>query len=275
MAPKLLATPARWSLGTAVLGGLAWAFARALPAWIGAERERPLVAAAAWAVLSVAFWLYLRGEESRLSRELRVARSGTSIQRRTLLRRRRPAPYFGLAMFWYAAVRVLAALASTTLGVAAVLVAEGEIGLAEASLRGIGQALSFGDLRALRVVVEADVSRAHGTEASLADSIQALVALPPLPETEAERYRIHVLVKALLQQGDDGTARDIAEQLQSREDEELRVYVVWMQTWFEWTHLAPPAEAEVRLATLLARTHGADDLVARLEACARPLPEKD
>ena len=108
--------------------------------------------------------------------------------------------------------------------------------------------------------------REIGTEESLAAAIQALVAIPPLSADEAERYRIHVLVKALLQQGDDATARGLAEELKGGADAELHVYVVWLQTWFEWTHLDAPTEAEMRLAVLLARTHGAEDLVRRLEA---------
>jgi hypothetical protein len=265
MGPKLLATPARWSSGTLLLAGLAWVAVRGLPAWFGPERERVPVAAVGWAVLSAAFWLYLRGEEARLARELRVARSGTSVQRRALLRRRRPTPYFGIAMFWYAAVRVLGALASTTLGHAAVLVAEGELQAARATLAGFGQLLAVGPLRELRAAVEADLARAVGTEESLATAIKALYAAPPFAHVEAERYRMHVLVKALLQQGDEATARTIAEDLKASTDDELRVYAVWLRTWFEWTHLDAPSEPDMRLALLLARTHGALDLVARLE----------
>ncbi len=269
MGSKLLATPARSSLGTVLLAGLAWVAVRGLPAWFGPERERVPVAAVAWAVLSAAFWLYLRGEEARLTRELRVARSGTSVQRRALLRRRRPTPYFGIAMFWYAAVRVLAALASTTLGYAAVLVAETELQAARATLGGFAQLLTFGPLRELRAVVEADLDRATGTEESLAKAIRSLYAGPAFAHHEAERYRLHVLVKALLQQGDEATARTIAEELKGSDDEVLRVYGVWLSTWFEWTHLDAPTEADTRLALLLARTHGAVDLVARLEAALR------
>jgi hypothetical protein len=271
MGPQLLATPARWSVGAALLGGLAWVAVQTIPARFGEARERLPLALLVWLLLSVALWVYLRGEEARLARELRVARTGTSVQRRTVLRRRRPTPYFGLAMFWYAAVRVVGALASTTLGFAAVLLAEGDVTGAEAALAGLGGRLSaLGRLGELRAVVQADVLRALGTEESLAAAIRALVACPPLPVVEAERYRVHVLVKALLQQGDEATARSLAEDLKSSGDHELRVYVTWLLTWFEWTHLGVPTEADVRLALLLARTHGAEDLVARLDARLGP-----
>jgi hypothetical protein len=270
MGPKLLATPARWSAGILLLAGLAWAAAAGLPPWFGPERERLPICAIAWAVLSGALWLYLRGEEARLTHELRVARGGTSVQRRTLLRRRRPTPYFGIAMFWYAAVRVLAALASTTLGYAAVLVAEGDLQAARAALGGFAQLLALGPLRELKTVVAADLERAVGTEESLATAIKALFSTPPMAHVEAERYRVHVLVKALLQQGDEATARAVAEDLKGTDDGELRVYSVWLRTWFEWTHLDAPSDADVRMALLLARTHGAVDLVARLEAALGP-----
>ncbi len=265
MRRTLLATPARWAAGSALAAALAWPLARALGGPLGA-RDAVLWAGGAAALASGALFLYLRGEEARLCRELRVARSGTSVQRRTLLRRRRPSPYFGLAMFWYAAVRVLAALASTTLGYAAVLLAEGDVDVADATLRGFGQALSFGDLRALRSVVAADLLRARGGEVALGEAIRAMVAIPPMAHVEAERYRVHVLVKALLEQADDATARALAEDLKARADDDVRVYLVWLATWFDWTHLDAPGDAEMRRALLLARAHGAVDLVGRLES---------
>ncbi len=270
MGPTLLATPARWSQGMLLLAGLAWAAVGYLPPWFGPEAQRVPVAAVLWAMASAALWAYLRGEESRLARELRVARSGTSVQRRAVLRRRRPTPYFGIAMFWYAAVRILAAMASTTLGYAAVLVAEGDLQTAGATLGGFGPKLAFGALRDLRTVVEADLARAIGTEESLQAAIKALFESSSLRNREAERYRVHVLVKALLQQGDEPTARAVAEDLKGTDDAELRVYAVWLGTWFEWTHLDAPSEADMRMALLLARTHGAVDLVARLESALGP-----
>jgi hypothetical protein len=237
-----------------------------MPEWALAGADRRAVAAIGWLVLATAFGLYLRGEEARVTRELRVARSGTSVQRRALLRRRRPAPYFGVAMFWYAAVRILATLASTTLGYAAVLLAEGEVGAAEGVLAGFGQSLSTGPLASLRRVVRADALRARGTEDSLGEAIRALLDAAPLTNAEAERYRLHVLVQALLELGDESTARDVAETLRERGDDELAPYLTWLTVWFDWSHLDPPSEGDLRRALLLGRAHGAEALVAKLTA---------
>jgi len=54
-------------------------------------------------------------------------------------------------------------------------------------------------------VVEADLSRASGSPASLDGAIRALRALEPTGNVEADRYRTHVLVKAILERGDDDT----------------------------------------------------------------------
>ena len=226
MSRKLLATRGRWLAGALGLAALAAGGAGALPASMGTSGQRIGWSLAIWAAMSAAFGLYLRGEEARLARELRIARSGTPVQRGVILRRRRPAPYFGLAMFWYAAVRVVAALGSTTLGYAAVLIASGELDAAEAALGGPGRYLSFGALRELRTVVEADAMRAIGSEASLGEAIRALYAMPAIDHVEAERYRIHVLVRALLEQGDLATARSLVDELAEHPDEDRRVYAV-------------------------------------------------
>jgi hypothetical protein len=177
---------------------------------------------------------------------------------------------FVLTIFWHAAARLLASLASTRLGFAAVLVAEGDLVAAQGAM-GIAWPWSLaGTLGQLRRVVQADLMRGGGTEASLEQAIKTLYAMDPLEHVEAERYRTHVLVKALLEQADGATARQLADDLASHPDEELRVYAVWLGVWFDLSHLPKPTEPDVRRAMLLARTHGAEELVKRLEALLAP-----
>ncbi len=267
MAKKLLATTPRWLVGTTGLCGLAFLAVRWLPASIATEGARWFWGVAVWTAGSLVFWLYLGGEEARLVRELRVARTGTTVQRNVVMRRRRPGPRFVIVMVWQAAVRLLTVLASTRLGYAAVLLAEGDVEAADAVLRGLERVLpQGGTLGQLRAVVHADLLRARGSEASLAEAIQALHAMSPIRHVEAERYRIHVFVKALLEQADGATARSLAEDLARHPDAELHVYAIWLRVWFDLEHLPTPAEADTRLAILLARVHGAEDLVRRLEA---------
>jgi hypothetical protein len=91
---------------------------------------------------------------------------------------------------------------------------------------------------------------------------------------EADLYRTHVLVKALLEQGDAEGAGEVARELDASRDDEERVYVVWLRTWFDLDVNLPAADlpwpplsqGELRMAALLARAHGADKLVEKLQA---------
>ena len=234
-----------------VLIGAIWA----LPARVEIARGPYELAAAILG--SILVFALLRGEEARLQRELRTARAGSSVARQIALRRSGTAP-------WY--VR----LVSTTLGRAAMSLADGDLEAAQRALRGNSLTLGVGRLGRLRAVVDADLRRGIGAEASLGDAIRALYNMDPLPNLEAERYRIHVLVKALLEQADGATAHHLAHDLAQNADHEQRVYAVWLKAWFKLDDLPPLAEGDLRRALLLARNHGADDLVQRLTAELAP-----
>jgi hypothetical protein len=254
---RLVLTPARWAASSAVLAvvlsGAIWALPATIRGVVELPRERWPYEAAACVLGSLLVLALLAGEDSRLTRELRTARAGSHVARQTLLRRRRSAP-------WYAR------MVSSTLGLAAVHLAEGDAESARAAFHANSFSMSFGRLRDLRAVVNADLLRGIGAESTLGDAIRALYNMAPLPNLEAERYRVHVLVKALLEQADGATARDLAHDLAASTDDELRVYAVWLRAWFELEDLPAPAEGDVRKALLLARSHGAEDLVGRLEA---------
>ena len=249
----LVATTRRWMILTAVAAGVGVLFARFIPASIAAEQARVLVGASIAACASVVGFLHLRGEDARLTRELRATRTATSVMREQMIRRRRGGPMWSR---WL----------SPTLGTAALALAEGDTSAAQA-LRDANPAFfGFGEAGRLREVVDADLVRSRGGTAALEESIATLLRIAPLAHQEAERYRLHVLVKAVLEQGDVAIARDLVDQLLERAltDEEVRVYVVWLRAWFDMEHVAAPSEAEVRLALLVARSHGADELVKKL-----------
>ena len=128
-----------------------------------------------------------------------------------------------------------------------------------------------GRLGALQAILEADLERATGTSVGLERCVQQLRAMAPLGHREADLYRTHVLVKALLQQADAEGASELARALEAPGDEDEGVYAVWLRVWFDldeedagepWKELG---EGRLRLATLLARAHGAEKLVERLE----------
>ena len=50
---------------------------------------------------------------------------------------------------------------------------------------------------------------------------------------EADLYRMHVLVKAILEQGDADTAIDLVEKLAASTDDDERVYAAWLRVWFD------------------------------------------
>jgi len=244
--------------------------------FVGAHRPLGSLAAPmalAAAVGSLLFFGTLRAEESRLARELRVARIGSPTLRESTLARRDRAPFF-------------ARLLSTQLGFAAVLLAEGDPAGAASALAGASALTRGGRVDALRAIVDADVERARGTPAARAASIEALRGAAALGNREGDLYRVHVLAKAVLEAGDGDTALDLARELASSPDADRRVYATWLRVWFDFESPAGPpepagaepwpplTEGDVRVATLVARAQGADSLVTKLEekllAIARP-----
>ncbi len=221
----------------------------------------PLVAV--FAVLPPVLWVVLRAEEQCLARELRIARTGTAALRATVAKRRH-------------------GLVATKLGRAAVSLADGDRAGARGACAGGSPLMRGGRLEKLRDVVEADLERASGTPAGLDHCVQRLLPMPRIGNREADLYRVHVLAKALLERGDASGALDLAQTLEASGDDEERLYRTWLRAWFDLETAAPEdappwaplPEGELRMATLLARAHGADQLVQKLEgrvaAIARP-----
>jgi hypothetical protein len=252
----LVATLPRWAMfvhvqvGTVALA--AWGYGNySHAAWTLRGVAGPLsVLAVLCALLAFAV---LRSEERRLARELRTARTGTSVLRGMIVRQRKRAPIF-LRLF------------STPLGSAAVLLADGDRSGALDALAASSPLMQGGRLGRLKDVVGADLERAEGNSVSLDRCVQRLRAIPPVGNREADLYRVHVLVKAILQQGSDDDAAEVAQDLAASADEDERLYAVWLTTWFELEALPEPSEGELRMAALLARAHGADKLVTMLDA---------
>jgi hypothetical protein len=261
----LVATAARWG---ACAAALALGFAVVLEGSLLfmhsgnsiASYRNALVTAIVLGALLL-FWL-LRAEESRLARELRTARTGTAALRGMVAGRRLELPFF-------------ARLVSTKLGTAAVLIADGERGAA-LDLLGAGPLLMQGGrLAKLRDIVAADAERAAGGNDALDRCIESLRSRDRIGNREADLYALHVLVKAVLERGDAETGAELAERLGRSQDEDERLYGVWLEAWFDLDAEreghgpgAPGAargEGEVRLAALLARAHGAEKLVEKLE----------
>jgi hypothetical protein len=249
-------------------GVLAGGFAAAVQAYLVFTRSErtlasyalPLALGCALAALLVL--ALLRAEESRVARELRTARTGTDALRSLVLRRRSQAPFF-------------ARLFSTGLGTAAVCLAEGDSAGAIDAMR-VGSALMRGGrLDALAEVVDADVERCRNNSVSLERCVQRLRAMSPLPNREAELYRLHVLVKGLLQQGDAEGAAELVEELEKGgPDDDRRMYATWLRVWFDMdapegdyrTAAAQPiAEGDLRMAALVARSQGAEKLLEKIE----------
>jgi hypothetical protein len=271
----LVATTPRWvassaaltlMLGAAVEGFVLFTHsARPLSSFVG-----PI--AAATVVGSLLLFVLLRAEESRISRELRTARAGTPVLRGLVAGRRQQLPFF-------------ARLCSTKLGMAAVLLADGDRDGAKDALATASGFMRAGRLEKLRAILDADLERATGTSVALERCVQRLRAMAPIGHREADLYRIHVLVKAVLAQGDGETGYEIASELEggagAEKDDDARVYVTWLRVWFDldeqpdapWPSLS---EGDIRMATLVARAHGAERLVDRLEerlsaiACEKP-----
>jgi hypothetical protein len=230
--------------------------------------EMDLAVAILCAIVGAWVFAMLRAEESRLARELRTARTASAVLRGVVSRRRQRAPF-------------LSRLFATRLGAAALQLADGDRDSALAGVAGGSPFMQGGRLAALRAVIEADLDRATATVAGRERCVERLRAMQPTGNREADLYRVHVLVKALLEQGDTDGAFELALDLEPAKDEELRVYGAWLRVWFDfdeltdYRHAWPPLkEGELRLALLLARGHGAAKLVEKLEhrlsAIARP-----
>ena len=181
----------------------------------------------------------LRAEESRLARELRTARTGTPVLRALVARRRQELPFF-------------ARWSSSKLGTAAVLLADGDRDGAVDAMRTTSVLLRGGRLEGLRAIVEADLERKTGTSVGLERCVQRLRSAAPVGNREADLYRVHVLVKAVLEQGDAETALELAIELTRSDDDEERVYATWLRVWFDLEESTgkgadePPAPEERR-----------------------------
>lgn len=262
----LVATGARAAaialIGAAIVVGLAYAYVTFTHGARTLASLWPWIAVGCVSLAVVSFAL-LRSEESRLARELRTARTGTPLIRDMVLRRRQQLPVF---------LRVL----TTTYGTAAVLVAEGDRSAALDHLAAASPLMRVGRIRALRELVEADAERASESLAGLSRCIERVRAMAPIGNVEADRYRVHVLVKAVLQQGDAEIADALIEEIAQSKDDEVRPYGVWLRAWFDLDEGRPaPTEGELRMAALLARTHGAADLQKKLDERIAALAKKD
>jgi hypothetical protein len=268
----LVATTTRWLLSAAALGV---AFVGVVEAYIHFAHVDRTLASFAWLIAAVCaaetglVFAILRAEESRLARELRTARTGTGVLRGLVARRRQQTPFLGR-------------LFATKLGLAAVLLADGDREGALDMLRGGSPVMQGGRLVGLRAVIDADLERATGTPAARQRCIEQLRDAAPIGNREADLYRMHVLVKALLELGDPEAAVEVMGKLEPSGDEELELYVAWLRVWFDldaeaadYRHNWPALpEGQLRMATLMARAHGADKLVEKLEqrvsSIARP-----
>lgn len=260
----LVATWARWAASAAALVA---ALVGAAQAYIVFTRSDRTLASFAWllvgggVLLALLVLSALRAEEARLARELRTARTGTAALRGIVLRRRAQLP---------GVMRLFA----TRLGEGAVLLADGDRDAAVDVLAGGSPLLRGGRLERLRALVEADVERASGTPEGFERCAEQLRAIEPVGNREAELYRTHVLVKSLLERGDGEGAMQALRAIESSADEEQLVYVAWLRVWFDLDAEAAdyrttwPAlpEGLLRMAALLARAHGAEKLVEKLEA---------
>jgi hypothetical protein len=268
----LLATWPRWALSAAALAAVFVAAVEAYILFTHVDRTlayfAPLIAVVC-ATEALVVLAILRAEESRLARELRTARTGTAVLRGLVARRRQQAPFIGR-------------LFSTRLGLAAVLLADGDRAAAVDVLARTSPLMRGGRLDALRAIVDADLERATGTPGGLERCVEQLRAMKPVGNREAELYRTHVLVKALLEEGDADGAVELITELEPSRDEEQQLYVAWLRVWFDldgeaadYRHAWPALpEGQLRMATLLARAHGAEKLVEKLEervsSIARP-----
>jgi hypothetical protein len=270
----LVATPLRWAAGT---GFVALGVVLVREAYMAiahaphSEWSSVWLFAIAAMPLGLVVLVILRAEEARLSSELRTARTGSPVLRGMAAQRRERAP-------------LVARMFATRLGVAAVLLADGDEVTARQQLHGASPLAQGGRLDELRAVVDADFDRATGTSAGLERCIRHLRETQRTGNREADLYRTHVLVKAVLEEGATETALELAAELAGSSDSEERLYATWLRAWFDLDNVAsdvhwpPLGEGELRLASLVARAHGAERLVAELEGrlatIARPAREE-
>jgi len=277
----IVATAARW---LAVAVALEVGLAAAVEALLLVAHRPGSVSVFAWPLgLGVTVgWLLifvmLRAEESRLARELRTARTGTPVLRALVAGRRQELPF-------------LARWSSSRLGTAAVLLADGDRDGAVDAIRTTSLFMRGGRIEGLRAIVEADLERKAGTAVGLERCVQRLRGAAPVGNREADLYRVHVLVKAVLEQGDSERALELTGELAASEDDEERIYATWLRVWFDLDGDAgededvPPApgggdagagdvagagawpaltQGDLRIAMLAARSHGAESLVSKL-----------
>jgi hypothetical protein len=260
---SLVATPARWAGSMAIVAVAAGLLEEVFRSLTHREARLPSVPVGviAFGLVATLCWSTLRGEEFRLASELRTARSGTPALRAMLAGRRTAGSLF-------------ARLLQTTLGTAAVLLADGSRSEALTALGRGSPLMRGGRLERLRYVVEADLDRAAGSRANLEQCVQRLRAVQPIGNREADLYRTHVRVKALLELGDVNGSLELAHELEESRDDEERTYLVWLHVWFDFDaggsdendrFRRPISEGELRMAMLLARAQGADKLVNKLE----------
>jgi hypothetical protein len=258
----VVATPLRWA-GTTVLLDVGVVLVREAYEAILHTPHSQWSSVALFAIAGVPLGLVvlaiLRAEEARLASELRTARTGSPVLRAMTARRRDDAPLV-LRMF------------ATKFGIAAVLLADGDAAAARHQLRGASPLAEGGRLDKVRAVVDADLERALSTSTELPRCVQRLRALERVDNREVDLYRTHVLVKAVLELGAADTALELAAELAPSADVDERLYATWLRAWFDLDAAAPElswpalAEGELRLASLVARAHGAERLVAELEA---------
>jgi hypothetical protein len=221
--------------------------------------------------LGVVVFAILRAEESRVASELRTARTGSPVLRALAARRRDHSP-------------LVTRIFATRLGVAAVLLADGDAAAARHERGETSTLAQGGRLDRLRTIVDADLERATGGPAGLERCMADLRGLARMGNREADLYRTHVLVKAVLEHGATDAALDLAAELAVSSDPDERLYATWLRAWFDLDAAAsdvawpPLGEGELRLASLVARAHGAESLVvaleARLAAIASPAREE-
>jgi hypothetical protein len=260
----LVATPARWvACSAAIAGGFVVATAGVL-AFVHSSRPlSSLESVFAWvaALGALLSFVLLRAEESRIARELRIARTGTPALRGLAARRREQLPFFARPF-------------SANVAVAAVCLADGDREAAADALRRGSPLMRGGRIDRLRAIVEADLERATRGSGALERVIERLRAMPAIGHREADRYRTHVLVKSVLERGDVDTAHDLALELGAAADPDQTIYATWLRVWFDLDDendggddVWPPlVEGQTRLAALAARAHGAERLVDKLEA---------
>jgi hypothetical protein len=251
----LAATWARWSCTAAVWVVGVVVVAAGTMAFTHSHRALSSLAwpiGLAWALGSVVSLAMLRAEESRLARELRTARTGTPALRGLIAGRREQ-------------LASIARVFSTGLGQAAVLLADGDRAAALDALAGASPIMRGGRLDWLRAVVDADLDRASGTASGVERCMEHLRSMDAIGNREADLYRVHVLVKAILESGDAETGLELAEDLAGSHNDDAGLYVTWLRVWFDLDG-GDLESGQLRTATLVARAQGAVALVSKLEA---------